>query len=365
MITKAVIQTCLDNLKELTKVDFCVIDVEGMLMAETLPGRLVGDNVTEAFLASPADSQMIGEDYLFKIRDDREVTHVLIARGGQADGYIFGKIAVSQIQQLIVAYREQYDHANFMQNLLMDNLLLVDIYNRARKLGIPAEERRIIYLVEIPQQNEREAQEALKSAFASKMDDYVTAVDEKSVILVHTLEPDEKYEDIANLANMLIDIMNTELYLDVRVAYGTIVNELKDLSKSYKEAKMGLEVGRIFYQQRKVIAYDTLGIGRLIYQLPVNLCRMFIQEIFGDDIPEDLDEETLMTVHKFFENNLNVSETSRQIYVHRNTLVYRIEKLRSATGLDIRVFDDALTLKIALMVTNYIKYLDQQDYDYD
>ncbi len=365
MITKAVIQTCLDNLKELTKVDFCVIDVEGMLMAETLPGRLVGDDVTEAFLASPADSQMIGEDYLFKIRDDREVTHVLIARGGQADGYIFGKIAVSQIQQLIVAYREQYDHANFMQNLLMDNLLLVDIYNRAKKLGIPAEERRIIYLVEIPQQNEREAQEALKSAFASKMDDYVTAVDEKSVILVHTLEPDEKYEDIANLANMLIDIMNTELYLDVRVAYGTIVNELKDLSKSYKEAKMGLEVGRIFYQQRKVIAYDTLGIGRLIYQLPVNLCRMFIQEIFGDDIPEDLDEETLMTVHKFFENNLNVSETSRQIYVHRNTLVYRIEKLRSATGLDIRVFDDALTLKIALMVTNYIKYLDQQDYDYD
>ena len=365
MITKAVIQTCLDNLKELTKVDFCVIDVEGMLMAETLPGRLVGDNVTEAFLASPADSQMIGEDYLFKIRDDREVTHVLIARGGQADGYIFGKIAVSQIQQLIVAYREQYDHANFMQNLLMDNLLLVDIYNRAKKLGIPAEERRIIYLVEIPQQNEREAQEALKSAFASKMDDYVTAVDEKSVILVHTLEPDEKYEDIANLANMLIDIMNTELYLDVRVAYGTIVNELKDLSKSYNEAKMGLEVGRIFYQQRKVIAYDTLGIGRLIYQLPVNLCRMFIQEIFGDDIPEDLDEETLMTVHKFFENNLNVSETSRQIYVHRNTLVYRIEKLRSATGLDIRVFDDALTLKIALMVTNYIKYLDQQDYDYD
>ncbi len=365
MITKAVIQTCLDNLKELTKVDFCVIDVEGMLMAGTIPGRLAEDDVTKAFLESPADSQMIGEDYLFKIRDDREVTHVLISRGGQADGYIFGKIAVSQIQQLIVAYREQYDHANFMQNLLMDNLLLVDIYNRAKKLGIPAEERRIIYLVEIPLQKEREAQEALKSAFASKMDDYVTAVDEKSVILVHTLEPDEKSEDIANLANLLIDIMNTELYLDVRVAYGTIVNELKDLSKSYKEAKMGLEVGRIFYQQRKVIAYDTLGIGRLIYQLPVNLCRMFIQEIFGDDIPEDLDEETLMTVHKFFENNLNVSETSRQIYVHRNTLVYRIEKLRSATGLDIRVFDDALTLKIALMVTNYIKYLDQQDYDYD
>lgn len=365
MITKAVIQTCLDNLKELTKVDFCVIDVEGMLMAGTLPGRLTEDSVLDDFLHSSADSQMIGEDYLFKIRDDKEVTHILTTRGGQADGYIFGKIAVSQIQQLIEAYKEQYDHTNFMQNLLMDNLLLVDIYNRAKKLGIPAEAKRIVFLVEIPSQSGRETQEALKSAFASKMDDYVTAVDEKSVIVVHTLEGDETYEDMEDLANMLIDIMNTELYLNVRVSYGTIVSELKDLSKSYKEAKMGLEVGKIFYQQRKIIAYDTLGIGRLIYQLPVNLCRMFIQEIFGDDIPEDLDEETLMTVNKFFENNLNVSETSRQIYVHRNTLVYRIEKLRAATGLDIRVFDDALTLKIALMVTNYIKYLDKQDYDYE
>lgn len=365
MITRAVIQTCLDNLKELTKVEFCVIDVEGMLIAGTLPGKMIEDSVLDAFLLSPADSQMIGEDYLFKIRDDQETSHILISRGGQADGYIFGKIAVGQLQQLIIAYREQYDHTNFMQNLLMDNLLLVDIYNRAKKLGIPAEARRIIFLVEIPMQKEREAQEVLRSAFASKMDDYVTAVDEKSIILVHTLEAEEKYEDMGNLANMLIDIMNTEIYLNVRVSYGTIVNELKDLSKSYKEAKMGLDVGRIFYQQRAVIAYDTLGIGRLIYQLPVNLCRMFIQEIFGDDIPEDLDEETLMTVNKFFENNLNVSETSRQIYVHRNTLVYRIEKLRSATGLDIRVFDDALTLKIALMVNNYIEYLDQQGYDYD
>lgn len=365
MITKAVIQTCLDNLKELTKVDFCVIDVEGMLMAGTLPGRLTEESVLNDFLHSSADSQMIGEDYLFKIRDDKEVTHILTSRGGQADGYIFGKIAVTQIQQLIEAYKEQYDHTNFMQNLLMDNLLLIDIYNRAKKLGIPAEAKRIVFLVEIPSRSGRETQEALKSAFASKMDDYVTAVDEKSVILVHTLEADETYEDMEGLANMLIDIMNTELYLNVRVSYGTIVAELKDLSKSYKEAKMGLEVGKIFYQQRNIIAYDTLGIGRLIYQLPVNLCRMFIQEIFGDDIPEDLDEETLMTVNKFFENNLNVSETSRQIYVHRNTLVYRIEKLRAATGLDIRVFDDALTLKIALMVTNYIKYLDKQGYDYE
>ena len=146
--------------------------------------------------------------------------------------------------------------------------------------------------------------------------------------------------------------------VNVRVSYGTIVNELKDVSKSYKEAKMALDVGKIFYSEKKVTAYNTLGIGRLIYQLPVNLCRIFIDEIFGDNVPYELDEETLTTINKFFENNLNVSETSRQLFVHRNTLVYRIEKLQKSTGLDIRVFDDALTFKIALMVVNYMKYLD-------
>ena len=160
----------------------------------------------------------------------------------------------------------------------------------------------------------------------------------------------------------IVAMMNAEALLDVKVAYGTVVQELKDVSKSYKEAKMALDVGKIFYAEKKVIAYSTLGIGRLIYQLPVNLCKIFIEEIFGDNVPMDLDEETLNTLNKFFENNLNVSETSRQLFVHRNTLVYRIEKIQKSTGLDLRSFDDALTFKIALMVVNYMKYLDNQEY---
>lgn len=150
--------------------------------------------------------------------------------------------------------------------------------------------------------------------------------------------------------------------MNVRVAYGTIVQELKDVSKSYKEANMALDVGKIFYVEKKVNAYGRLGIGRLIYQLPVNLCRIFIEEIFGVDGIVDFEEETLTTVNKFFENNLNVSETSRQLFVHRNTLVYRIEKLEKSTGLDVRTFDDALTFKIAMMVVNYMKYLDSLNY---
>ena len=157
-------------------------------------------------------------------------------------------------------------------------------------------------------------------------------------------------------------MLETEAMIDARVSYGTVVNEIKDVSKSYKEAKMALEVGKIFYAERNIIAYNRLGIGRLIYQLPLPLCKMFIREIFTNVSPDEFDEETLTTINKFFENNLNVSETSRQLYIHRNTLVYRLDKLQRSTGLDLRVFDDAITFKIALMVVKYMKYMETIDY---
>ena len=206
------------------------------------------------------------------------------------------------------------------------------------------------------------ARELLKTLFASRAKDFITAVDEKSIIIVRELKPEETYEDMEDVAQMMRDMLNSEAMSAVRISYGTIVDEIKQVSKSYKEAKMALDVGKIFYSERSIVAYSTLGIGRLIYQLPIPLCEMFMQEVFGDNIPDALDEETLMTINKFFENDLNLSETSRQLFVHRNTLVYRLEKLQKSTGLDIRVFDDALTFKIALMVVNYMKYMENQDY---
>ena len=152
-------------------------------------------------------------------------------------------------------------------------------------------------------------------------------------------------------------MLNSEAMSSVRIAYGTIISEIQQISRSYKEARMALNVGKIFYSEKRIHAYSRLGIGRLIYQLPVNLCEMFMNEVFTEQMPDSFDEETLGTINKFFENNLNVSETARQLFVHRNTLVYRLEKLQKSTGLDIRVFDDALTFKIALMVVNYMKYM--------
>lgn len=362
MISSQVIRSSIEDLKAISKIDLSVWDLEGKVVAATFEPEEITPELITGFAHSPADSQVMGAHHLMKVLDEEEVLYILDARGGGEDTYMLGKIAVSQLQHLIVAYKERYDRNNFFQNLLLDNMLLVDIYNRAKKLHIEAAVRRAVFLIETDREKDSAATELLNGMFSAQVGDYITAVDESNVILIKELEASEDYTKLDQIANTIVDMMNMEAMTNVRVAYGTIVNELKEVSKSYKEAKMALDVGKIFYAEKKVTAYNTLGIGRLIYQLPINLCRIFIDEIFGSNIPSELDDETLTTINKFFENNLNVSETSRQLYVHRNTLVYRIEKLEASTGLDIRTFEDALTFKIALMVVSYMKYLDSLDY---
>lgn len=290
------------------------------------------------------------------------VEYILIVKGSGNDIYIIGKMAAFQIQSLLVAYKERFDKENFIKNLLLDNLLLVDIYNRSKKLHIETNIRRVVYIVETSREKDSNAMETLRTLFSSKGKDFITAVDEKNIIIVKELKENEGYSDIEKTANVILDMLNTEAMANVHVAYGTIISEIKEMSKSYKEAKMALEVGKIFNSEKNIAAYNNLGIGRLIYQLPLPLCKMFIREIFDGKSPDDFDEETLSTINKFFENSLNVSETSRQLYIHRNTLVYRLDKLQKSTGLDIRVFEDAITFKIALMVVRYMKYMESLDY---
>lgn len=361
MISSQVIKTSIEELRAITRVDLAVYDLEGHTIATTFDDSNLSAGMLSTFSNSPADSQVVGMYHLLKILDDYEPLYILVAKGVSEDAYTIGKVAVCQLQNLIIAYKEKLDRNSFFQNLILDNLLLVDIYNRAKKLHINAVGKRVVYIVETLGEKDANVQEFLAGMFSSQNGDYITAVDESNIILIKSVSEDENYDDLEQTAETIVDMINMEAMLNVRVAYGTIVGELKDISKSYKEAKMALDVGKIFYDEKKVSAYNTLGIGRLIYQLPVNLCKIFIDEIFEGNMPEEFDEETLTTINKFFENNLNVSETSRQLFVHRNTLVYRIEKLQKSTGLDIRVFDDALTLKIALMVFNYMKYLNNLD----
>lgn len=293
------------------------------------------------------------------LKDLERVTGITFQVG--ADSEADQGEVLNQIQLLTNAYREKYNKSNFIQNLLLGQVSQAEMYGRARKLHVDTEGRRVIFAVETKYEQDTAALETLQHLFTPQTKDYIVQVGEKLLILIKHLRDKDIYEEMGDVANMIVDMVNAEAMSQVRVSYSTVCNELKDLSRGYKEAKLAIEVGHIFYAERTVIPYGQLGIGRLIYQLPVPLCKMFMQEVFGEQLPDTFDEETIVTINKFFENNLNISETARQLYVHRNTLVYRLEKLEKDTGLDIRKFDDALTFKIATMVVNYMKFRNEED----
>ena len=361
MISNQILQNTIDGLKGITRTDLCVIDVEGKILAATFPDAESFIGSAQSFVQSPADSQVVNGCQFFKVFDDHQLEYILLAYGDSEDVCMIGKIASFQIQNLLVAYKERFDKDNFIKNLLLDNLLLVDIYNRAKKLHIDIEVRRVVFIVETNREKDGNELEKIRGLFGGKSKDFVTAVDEKNIIVVKELSDNESYDDLKKTAEVILNLFRSDSS-GVHISYGTVVNELKEVSKSYKEARMALDVGKIFFEEQNIIAYSQLGIGRLIYQLPIPLCKMFIKEIFDGRSPDDFDEEILTTINKFFENSLNVSETSRQLYIHRNTLVYRLDKLQKSTGLDLRVFEDAITFKIALMVVKYMKYMESMDY---
>ena len=362
MISNQILQNTIEGLKGITRIDFCVMDTDGKSLASTFSEQEDYEEEVLSFAGSPADSQVVQGYQFFKIFDDHQLEYVLLANGGSDDVYMVGKIAAFQIQNLLVAYKERFDKDNFIKNLLLDNLLLVDIYNRAKKLHIDTEVRRVIFIIETKHEKDSSALDNMRGLLGNKAKDFVTAVDEKNVIVVKELEEQDGPAELEKTAQNFYEILKSDGEEDILIAYGTVINDIKEVSKSYKEAKLALDVGKVFFSEKNVIAFSELGIGRLIYQLPVPLCKMFIREIFEGKSPDDFDEETLTTINKFFENNLNVSETSRQLYIHRNTLVYRLDKLQKSTGLDLRVFEDAITFKIALMVVKYMKYMESLEY---
>ena len=360
MISNQILQNTIDGLKNITRIDLCIIDTEGKILATTFSEADRYVSPAMALADSPADSQVVSGCHFFKVFDEHQLEYVLLANGDSDDVYMVGQIASFQIQNLLVAYKERFDKDNFIKNLLLDNLLLVDIYNRAKKLHIETDVRRVVYIIETNRDKEGNELEKVRSIFEGKNRDFVTAVDEKNIIVVKEVDEMDSNQDLDKTAEVILGLFKGDA--EVHIAYGTVVGEIKEVSRSYKEARMALDVGKIFFEDRNIIAYSALGIGRLIYQLPIPLCKMFIKEIFGGKSPDDFDEETLTTINKFFENSLNVSETSRQLYIHRNTLVYRLDKLQKSTGLDLRVFEDAITFKIALMVVKYMKYMETLDY---
>ena len=275
MISNQILQNTIEGLKNITRIDLCIIDTEGKILASTFSeaDRYVSPALT--FVDSPADSQVVNGCQFFKVFDEHQMEYVLLANGDSEDVYMIGKIASFQIQNLLVAYKERFDKDNFIKNLLLDNLLLVDIYNRAKKLHIETEVKRVVYIIETNRDKDGNDLEKVRSLFEGKNRDFVTAVDEKNIIVVKEITEGDGSADIGKTAEVILGMFKNENQ-DIHIAYGTVVNEIKEVSRSYKEARMALDVGKIFFEERRIIAYSALGIGRLIYQLPIPLCNMFI-----------------------------------------------------------------------------------------
>lgn len=252
-------------------------------------------------------------------------------------------------------YDEKYDRSNFIKNVILDNILPGDIYIKARELYFNSDVMRTVILIRATDHNDISVYDIIQNLFPDKTKDFVISINETDIALVKETKPGIDPKTIEKLASTIADTMSGEFYVHAVIGIGTTVDNLKDLARSFKEAQTALEVGKVFDNEKTIVSYDNLGIARLIYQLPTTLCETFLKEVFKLGSIETLDQETLFTIQRFFENNLNVSETSRKLFVHRNTLVYRLEKIKKITGLDLREFDHAIIFKIALMVNKYLR----------
>ena len=350
------LQKCMEDWKQISGLDFCLLSEDNSVFVATGERRIPSAGKLEDFRNGDALCTANASCCLYKVMDRDELLYILIVWGSGESTSTIGELAVCQIRSLIEAYSEKNDKNAFMQKLLLGSYSEVEAFNRAKKLHISSSCQRAVFLVETRQAGDEHALTMIRNIFSARTHYFITSVDDKGIIIVRELVSTETYENLEATAHMLVDMLGAEAMTQAWVAYSNVANGLRDLANAYKEARMALEIGKIFYSERNVFGYRKLGIGRLIYQLPEEVCEMFIEEIFDGESLDAIDGETLNIIRTFFENNLNLSETSRQLYVHRNTLVYRFEKIQKRFGLDLRSFEDALTFKIAMLVSGYLRY---------
>lgn len=352
MVPGHVLTNVLQELEDIMEVQIALVSRNLDVLMEFPSGEKPDREVLSSFVQSAADGMQVRDMVYTKIIDSERMEYILIVSGENAE--IVSRIAASEIHGFLAMAQERADKNRFIQSVLLDNIMPIDIREESVKLKIRDDVPRAVFLVKVPESKMALALQTLKAMYTVTNGTFVVSVDTCHIAVVMEEKSDAVSDEMNQTAFMISDMMNTEVMIQVVVSYGTPVWQLVNLSRSYKEAQLAMEVGRIFYPDRRVISYDKLGIGRLIYQLPQSLCEMFLRETFDHDIFSELDDEAMTTIRTFFSNDLNISETARKLYIHRNTLVYRIEKLQKVTGLDIRKFDEAMTFKIAMMVNDYL-----------
>lgn len=332
-----------------------VIDENGVViscsdlgkMGDTRNGIRDGLSFSAEFLAS--------DGYTYRYMGvGQKCEYIVFVEGEDKMAEKMSKMLAVSLGNIKSLYDEKYDKGSFIKNIILDNILPSDIYIKSKELHFKTEELRVVFLIKFFGKTDMMPFEMLQNMFPDQSKDYAISVGEHDIVLVKELKPGTDTKEIEKIAINIADTLSTEFYTKVVIGISTVVENIKDLAKAYQEAQVALEVGKVFETEKNIISYENLGIGRLIYQLPTTLCEMFLQEVFKRGSLDSLDRETLMTIQCFFENNLNVSETSRKLFVHRNTLVYRLEKIRKLTGLDLREFEHAITFKVALMVRKYL-----------
>ena len=332
-----------------------VFDENGYIIAcsdETRIGSR-NDAITVYFETSSIEQVSGGYSYR-KIETYNKTEYIVFCEGEDeiARGYctLLGTHFVTVKQY----YDEKYDKNSFIKNIILDNILPSDILYRTRELRLSVETQRIVYLIRTYKNTDVSVTDLLQNIFPDKNQDFIVRVDDKDIAVIREIKANVTEEEILKTAKEIHDTLSTEIMIKVSVGISTVVGTIQELARAYREARIALEVGKVFDTEKNIISYDNLGIGRLIYQLPTTLCELFLNEVFKKESINVLDSETIYTIQKFFENNLNVSETSRKLFVHRNTLVYRLDKIKKLTGLDLREFDDAIIFKVAMMVNKYL-----------
>ena len=294
-------------------------------------------------------------DYTYRpIGSHARIEYIVFVEGDDDIAKSISALLSVSFSNIKTLYDEKYDKTNFIKNIILDNILPGDIYIKSKELRFDSEVNRAVILIRFSNAGDIIPYDVIQNMFPDKLHDYVINVGESDIVLVKELKSAHDTKSLETVAKSIVDTVQSEFYLKVHIGIGSTVSNVKELARSYKDAQVALEVGKVFDTEKNVINYESLGIGRLIYQLPTTLCEMFLQEVFKRGSLESLDRETLTTIHAFFDNNLNVSETSRKLFVHRNTLVYRLEKIKKLTGLDLREFEHAITFKVALMVKKYL-----------
>lgn len=354
MISKA-FQDIVTQMAEVFPKRFGIADSHGLVLAYNGPEPSSETMESLIYAAVNSDRILYKDGYTMRVMSNKPYTEYIVYVEGtdEVAKYCCNAVAVAA-NNVRHYYDEKYDKTNFMQNIIFDNLLAFDLHQKARELHVDIDMPRAVFYIKIQENGESGIYEVIRNMFPDKEKDFVINIDSNNIVLIKELKEAATSQELEAMAQSILDTINSETMLTILIGLSTVANNIDELNNSYKEAQIALEVGKVFDEEKYILNYDSLGIGRLIYQLPIKLCELFLKEVFKKGDISSLDDETILTINKFFENDLNVSETSRQLFVHRNTLVYRLEKIYKLTGLDLRKFDQAIVFKVAMMVHKYL-----------